>query len=189
MSWYCEVAPGDEVHRPYHDHEYGFPTTDERVLCERLALEIFQAGLSWRLVLQKRPALAAALANFEPDRLAAFGADDLNRLLADRTIIRNRRKLEAIVNNARCVLDMRRTHDGFHGWLAAHQPLTEEAWLALFRQTFRFMGREVVREFLMSIGELPGAHHPQCPIYPKVLAARPRWMVSRAAPDRPLAGS
>ncbi len=185
MSWYCEVAPGDEVHRPYHDHEYGFPAVNERVLCERLALEIFQAGLSWRLVLQKRPALAAALGNFEPERLAAFGDDDLNRLLADRSIIRNRRKLEAIVDNARRILALRRTHGGFHEWLCAHHPLSEEAWVALFRKTFRFMGREVVREFLMSIGELPGAHHPQCPVYPRILAAGPRWLMAGATADLP----
>jgi DNA-3-methyladenine glycosylase I len=181
MSWYCDVAPLDDVHRPYHDSEYGFPVADERALCERLALEVFQAGLSWRLVLTKRAAFGAALADFDADRLAAFGANDLERLLGDASIIRNRRKLEAVIENARRIQGLRDSHGGFDGWIAAHHPRDEAAWLALFRQTFRFMGPEVVREFLLSIGVLAGAHRADCPVYARTVAQSPRWLQAPAA--------
>ncbi len=100
MSWYCEVAPGHPVHAPYHDDEYGFPASDETVLFERLSLEIFQAGLSWLLVLNKRAALNLAFAGFSVDRVASFGEDEVARLLADASIIRNRAKVRAVIANA-----------------------------------------------------------------------------------------
>ena len=92
MSNYCKIAPGHEFHGPYHDTEYGFPSRDERVLHERLALEIFQAGLSWLIVLKKRAAMNAAFDGFDVDKVAAYGARDVRRLLADGGIIRNRLK-------------------------------------------------------------------------------------------------
>jgi DNA-3-methyladenine glycosylase I len=176
LSWYCDVAPGDDVHRPYHDHEYGFPCRDERALCERLALEVFQAGLSWRLILQRRAGLAAALADFIPDRLAHLTQAEVTLLLGDPRLIRNRRKLNAVIANAEAIVSLRSSHGGFAAWLAAHHPRNEKDWVALFRQTFRFMGPEVVREFLVSIGYLPGAHRPECPIYQRIVAASPPWL-------------
>src|SRR5437868_9017339 len=87
---YCRLAPGHPLHGPYHELEYGFPAEDETVLFERLVLEINQAGLSWVTVLRKRPAFRAAFADFAVDRVAAFGPDDVARLLADAGIVRNR---------------------------------------------------------------------------------------------------
>ncbi|HTH40671.1 MAG TPA: DNA-3-methyladenine glycosylase I, partial [Rhodocyclaceae bacterium] len=97
MSWYCDVAPGHPFHGPYHDTEYGFPIHDERALFERLSLEIFQAGLSWLIVLKKRPALVAAFEEFQVDLVAEYGDEQRIRLLADAAIIRNRRKIDAII--------------------------------------------------------------------------------------------
>ena len=74
MSWYCDVAPGHPVHGPYHDNEYGFPLEDEAALLERLSLEIFQAGLSWLIVLKKRPSTVAAFDGFDVDSVAGYGA-------------------------------------------------------------------------------------------------------------------
>lgn len=175
MSWYCDVAPGHPVHGPYHDAEYGFPVDDDRLLFERLSLEIFQAGLSWLIILKKRPALWAAFDGFDIDRVAAYGEAERARLLADAGIIRNRRKIDAVIENARRLRALRDSNGSFAAWIAAHHPRPKEEWLRLFRQTFVFMGGEVVGEFLMSIGVLPGAHRPDCPVNAKVLACNPAW--------------
>lgn len=172
---YCEAAPGHPWHGPYHDHEYGFPTTDDRVLFERLALEINQAGLSWLTVLKKREAFNRAFAGFDPDLVAAFGEKDRERLLQDAGIIRNRLKIDAVIFNAGKVLEIREAHGSFSGWLEAHHPLEKADWVKLFRRTFRFMGGEIVGEFLMSTGYLAGAHHPGCPVHSRVLASVPAW--------------
>lgn len=172
---YCLAAPGHPLHGPYHDQEYGFPSSDEPVLFERLVLEINQAGLSWLTVLQKRPAFRAAFAGFDVDRVAAFDEADVARLLADPGIVRNRQKVEAVIANARRIQELRRSHGSFAGWLDAHHPRAAEEWTRLFRQTFRFTGGLIVGEFLMSLGYLPGAHEPSCPVYGRILALAPPW--------------
>ena len=176
MSWYCDVAPGHPFHGPYHEEEYGFPLTDEAGLLERLALEIFQAGLSWLIVLKKRPAIVEAFDRFDVDTVAAYGEKDVERLLGNAGIIRNRRKIEAIVENARRIRALREPHGGFAAWIAAHHPLTLDEWMKLFRKTFEFTGREVVNEFLMSIGYLPGAHRADCPVQARIAKLDPPWM-------------
>jgi DNA-3-methyladenine glycosylase I len=176
MSWYCEVAANHPIHGPYHDFEYGFPLTDEAALFERLSLEIFQAGLSWLLILKKRPALIAAFDAFDVDQVAAYGDADVARLLADPGIIRNRLKINAMIDNAKSVRSMRESHGGFDAWLASGHPKLPDDWVKTFRQTFRFTGREVVGEFLMSIGYLPGAHHPDCAAYTRIADQDPPWL-------------
>jgi DNA-3-methyladenine glycosylase I len=172
---YCDVAPGHEWHGPYHEREYGFPLTTDAELFERLVLEINQAGLSWLTILKKREAFRRAYDGFDPEVVAAYGAADRRRLLADAGIIRNRLKVDAAIANARRVLELRRSHGSFAGWLAAHHPRSKEDWVRLFKQTFRFTGGEIVGEFLMSVGYLPGAHVESCPVYRRVLARRPPW--------------
>jgi len=172
---YCLAAPPHPLHGPYHDREYGFPAADERVLFERLVLEINQAGLSWLTVLKKRPAFRAAFADFDVDRVAGFGDSENRRLLADPGIVRNRQKIEAVIANARRIQDLRLSHGSFHGWLEANHPRAPEDWTRLFRQNFRFTGGLIVGEFLMSLGYLPGAHTPDCPVYTRVLALAPPW--------------
>ncbi|WP_142847029.1 DNA-3-methyladenine glycosylase I [Telmatospirillum sp. J64-1] len=176
MSAYCLAAVGHPFHGPYHDHEYGFPLEDEAQLFERLCLEIFQAGLSWLIVLKKRPALVAAFDSFSPDKVAAYGDADIERLMADPGIIRNRRKIMAVIENARRVVALRASHGGLAAWIEAHHPLEKEEWVRLFRKTFVFMGGEVVGEFLMSIGYLPGAHAPDCPVFSRISLLQPPWM-------------
>ena len=166
---YCEIAATHPVHKAYHDTEYGFPQTDERILFERLCLEIMQAGLSWETVLKKRVALNKAFDDFHVDVVAAYGAADVARLLSDPGIIRNRLKIAAIIANAARVAELRRTYQGFAGWLAAHHPRDKESWVKLFRQTFTFTGGEITGEFLMSLGYLPVAHWEGCPVYRHLL--------------------
>ena len=172
---YCLAAPSHPLHGPYHDREYGFPAEDEAVLFERLVLEINQAGLSWLTVLRKRDAFRAAFAGFEVDRVAAFGEDDIARLLGDSGIVRNRQKIEAVIANARRIQELRGSHGSFHGWLMAYHPRPIEEWTKLFRGHFRFTGGLIVGEFLMSLGFLPGAHQPDCPVYERIAALEPPW--------------
>jgi DNA-3-methyladenine glycosylase I len=176
---YCRIAPGDPIHGLYHDTEYGFPTDEESVLFERLMLEINQAGLSWATILKKRGSFRVAFADFAVDRVAAFGPAEFERLLADPGIIRNRLKIEAAIENARRLQALRQSHGSFALWLAAHHPRSPEAWIKLFRQTFRFTGGLIVGEFLMSVGYLPGAHEPDCPVFARILELSPPW--ARAA--------
>ena len=194
LSTYCDLAPGHEWHGPYHDTEYGFPLRDDAALFERLMLEINQAGLSWLTILKKKEAFRRAYAGFDPARVARYGARDRKRLLADAGIIRNRLKVEAAIANAKRILELRESHGSFAGWLEAQVWLdgktegrkdgkgragrrrrTKEEWVALFKQTFRFTGGEIVGEFLVSTGYLPGAHRKSCPVYPRVLALGPAW--------------
>src|SRR5262252_6815777 len=107
---YCDAAPGHPIHGPYHDTEYGFPSRDDSVLFERIVLEINQAGLSWLTILNKRAAFRVAFADFTVDRVAAFRQDNIDRLLADSGIIRNRLKIEATIENARRIRELRASH-------------------------------------------------------------------------------
>jgi DNA-3-methyladenine glycosylase I len=175
MSSYCDIAPGHPFHGPYHENEYGFPNADESALFERLVLEINQAGLSWLTILKKREAFKAAYAGFDVDRVAAFKARDKARLLKDAGIIRNRLKIEAAIENAQCIQALRESHGSFARWIDDHHPLSKEEWVKLFRNTFRFTGGEIVGEFLMSLGYLPGAHRPDCPVYKRIVKLKPAW--------------
>jgi DNA-3-methyladenine glycosylase I len=176
MSGYCRIAVGHPLHGPYHDTEYGFPSRDETVLFERLCLEIMQAGLSWELVLKRRTGLRQAFLGWDVDRVAALGPEDEVRLLANPAIIRNRLKVRAIVANAQIVRALRESHDGFAAWLDTHHPRDRAAWVKLFRRSFQFTGGEIVGEFLVSLGYLPGAHAEDCPVAARVRAAKPPWM-------------
>jgi DNA-3-methyladenine glycosylase I len=108
-------ASHDELLRSYYDAEWGLPVHDEVGVFERLVLEGFQAGLSWRTVLAKRGAFRAAFAGFSPDRVAAFTGDDIERLSTNPEIIRNRRKIESAISNARATVAMRSSGDSSHG--------------------------------------------------------------------------
>jgi DNA-3-methyladenine glycosylase I len=173
---YCAIAPGHEWHGPYHDSEYGFPVSDDRVLFERLVLEINQAGLSWLLMLKRREGFRAAFLDYDIDRIAVFGPEDEARLREDARIIRNRLKIAAVVHNAGVVRDLAREHGSFAAWLDRQHPLDLASWTKLMRKTFKFMGPEVVNEFLMSTGYLPGAHHRACPVHAEIAALSPPWM-------------
>ena len=181
---YCLNAPGHPFNGPYHDEEYGLPSRDDRVLFERLVLEINQAGLSWLTILKKRSAFREAFAGFDIDRVAAFGDADRVRLLADAGIIRNRLKIDAAIGNAKRIQQIRVEFGSFATWLDAHHPLPKEGWVRLFKRTFLFTGGEIVGEFLMSLGYLPGAHDPECPRYATLLALGQPWASVGAGPHK-----
>ncbi|HET7305459.1 MAG TPA: DNA-3-methyladenine glycosylase I [Segeticoccus sp.] len=114
-------AATDPLLREYYDHEWGLPVRDERGVFERLSLEAFQTGLSWATILRKRPAFRAAFAGFDPDTVAGFGPEDVERLLGDAGIVRNRRKIEATVTNAAATIALRR-EGGLAGLVWSFQP-------------------------------------------------------------------
>ena len=180
MATYCEIAPGHPQHGPYHDREYGFPIRRDDRLLERLALEINQAGLSWLTILKKRKAFRKAFDGFAPDRVARYGARERRRLLADAGIVRNRLKVDAVIENARRVLELQKSHGSFARWLDAHHPASLEAWTKLFRDTFRFTGGEIVREFLGVDRLSPWSAPPPVSCGRKAVRRNPPWMRTAA---------
>lgn len=175
MSTYCQFAPGQPFHGPYHDREYGFPLRDDNLLFERLILEINQAGLSWLTILKKRDGFRQAYHNFDLEVVAAYGEQDRLRLLNDPGIIRNRLKIDAAIENAKRIIEIRREFGSFAAWLDYHHPRDKAEWVKLFKKTFRFTGGEIVGEFLMSTGYLAGAHAADCPVYAEIVALNPPW--------------
>ena len=147
----------------------------------RLVHEIHQAGLSWLTILKRIEGYEQAFQGFDINRVAAYGPDDIERLMSDRRIIRNRRKIEATIENARRLAVICRDYGSFAGWLDAHHPRSAALWLALFKHHFVFVGPEIVGEFLMSTGYLPGAHRSDCPVYDHIARLHPPWMWSKNA--------
>jgi DNA-3-methyladenine glycosylase I len=105
-------ASVDPMLRDYYDTEWGMPVRDERGMFERLSLEAFQSGLSWATILRKRPAFRVAFGGFDPEVVADFGEDDVERLVADAGIVRNHAKVRATITNARAALALRDDPDG-----------------------------------------------------------------------------
>jgi DNA-3-methyladenine glycosylase I len=179
MMTYCQYLrehPEDTLNKNYHDTEYGFPLKDDSALLERLVLEINQAGLSWVTILKKQDNFKRAYDGFEVDKVAAYADADTARLLADAGIIRNRLKVRAAIENARRIQNLRGEYGSFKGWLDQHHPLSLQEWTKLFKATFVFTGREIVNEFLVSSGYLPGAHDTDCPVYKQIARMNPAWM-------------
>jgi DNA-3-methyladenine glycosylase I len=172
---YCEYIdtlngiPKD-LHKEYHDKHYGFPIENDDELFERLMFEINQAGLNWILILKKQDNFRKAFNNFDIEKVAGYGEKDFERLMNDRGIIRNRLKINAAIENAKVIQKIKTENGSFRNWLDKHSENinTLKEWTNLFRKTFKFTGGEIVNEFLMSTGYLPGAHSPDCPVFRKI---------------------
>src|SRR5688500_1444994 len=178
-SSYCEVVSimdKNNVHRVYHDTAYGFPIDNDDELFERLMLEINQAGLSWTTILNKQENFKKAYKNFNIKKVAGFKEKDFERLINDPGIIRNRLKINAAIENAKTVLKIQREFGSFKKWLEHHHPKTKDEWIKLFKLTFKFTGGEIVNEFLISTGYIPGAHIESCPLYKKMVKAKPPFL-------------
>ena len=169
----------DTVHKEYHDLEYGFPIQDDNLLFARLILEINQAGLSWETILKKKGNFFKAFDDFNIDKVARYTDKRKEKLMQDAGIIRNRLKIEATIHNAKCIKAIQKEFGSFKNWLDKNHPKIKEEWVKLFKQTFRFTGGEIVNEFLMSTGYLPGAHSETCTVYKKVLKQNPKWLTKK----------
>lgn len=175
---YCDVIKGLEagnVHIHYHDREYGFPIDNDDELFARLVLEINQAGLSWTTILKKKDNFFKAFDHFNIDKVARYNDKKVEKLMQDAGIIRNRLKIDATIENAKRIKLLQKEHGSFKNWIDKHHPLTKDEWVKLFKKTFRFTGGEIVNEFLMSTGYLPGAHDLTCPVFREVLKHHPAW--------------
>ncbi len=179
----------DPLFQRYHDEEWGFPVLDERGLFEKLSLEAFQSGMSWRTILAKRDAFRAAFARFDPEAVASFGDADVARLLADEGIVRNRAKIEATLTNARAAVSLRATGEPLEALVKAHAPpqrarppvtwaevpatVPESVALAreLKRRGFRFVGPTTLYALMQACG-LVDDHLAGCPARAAVEAAR-----------------
>ena len=168
---YCKFVAkldDDNLHKIYHDTKYGFAVNDDNELFGRLILEINQAGLSWITILKKENNFRKAYANFNIKVVAKFNEKDIQRLLNDPGIIRNKLKVNAAIYNANAILTIQENFGSFKQWLDFNHPMSKAEWVKLFKKTFKFTGGEITNEFLMSIGYLDGAHVPSCPIFKKI---------------------
>lgn len=181
---YCAYVANtekDSVHRIYHDAEYGFPIDDDNLLFARLVLEMNQAGLSWETILKKKENFFQAFDQFEIGKVARYSEKRKEKLMQNAGIIRNRLKIEATIHNAQCILEIQKEFGSFKNWLDSHHPKSKEEWVKLFKLTFRFTGGEIVNEFLMSTGYLPGCHSTTCPVYKKIIKLKPKWLSQQKA--------
>ena len=187
--FWCQASP---AYRHYHDHEWGFPVTDDRRLFEKLCLEGFQAGLSWLTILNKREAFRAGFAQFKAEQVAGFGPAEVQRLLADAGIVRHRGKIESTINNARRVIALRQEFGSLAAYAWRHEPapasrpremtltalraLTQSAEsLAmskdLKKRGWSFVGPTTVYAFMQAMG-LVNDHLAGCHVREPALAAR-----------------
>ncbi len=164
-----------KLHKNYHDQHYGFPLHDDNELFGRLIMEINQAGLSWETILKKEKNFRKAYDQFCIKKIANYTEEDRMRLLNDAGIIRNKLKVNAAIENAKTILQLQEDYGSFEKWLEHHHPKTKEEWVKIFKQNFKFTGGEIVNEFLMSIGFLPGAHDEDCNTYKEILKHKPKW--------------
>ena len=173
---YCISDKAKQVHKDYHDNQYGFPIEDDNELFGRLILEINQAGLSWETILNKQHAFRKAYSNFDILKVANYQQKEFDRLIADSGIIRNKLKINAAIHNAQQIIQIRQEFGTFKQWLDKNHPLSKDEWTKLFKKTFKFVGGEIVNEFLMSTGYLPGAHDEDCSVLLKIKTLQPKWM-------------
>ena len=164
----CAWVGDDVEYRRYHDEEWGTPLHGDRALFEKLSLEGFQAGLSWITILRKRPRFREAFAGFEPETVAAFDQSDIERLMADAGIVRNRAKIEATISNARLVTTMApgeldallwsfapacaRTRPQTFADVPATTAESNAASKALRKRGFRFVGPTTMYALMQSAG-------------------------------------
>jgi len=188
----CGWCGDDPLYVRYHDEEWGLPVADDVRLFEKLALEGFQAGLSWLTILKKRERLRQAFAGFEPERVARFTARDVERLISDPGIVRHRGKIEAVVHNARRALALQDRAGSLAAFLwgfeppaeerparldeataaaLTHSPASRALSAALRRDGWRFVGPTTAYAFMQAMG-LVNDHLEGCHRREAVAAAR-----------------
>ncbi len=174
-AYVATINDVDDVDKKYHDNHYGVKIEDDNELFCRLVMEINQAGLSWRTILVKENNFRNAYHNFDIKKVAKYGEKDFLRLMKDADIIRNRLKINAAIYNAQQLLLIQKEFGSFKKWLdredirltdiQTDRELLKKEWVKLFKKHFKFVGGEIVGEFLMSINLLPGSHGKDCRVY------------------------
>jgi DNA-3-methyladenine glycosylase I len=187
----CRWAGAAPDFLAYHDNEWGFPVADDRTLFEKLSLEAFQSGLSWRTILSKRENFRRAFHDFEVDRVARFNTRSVHRLLEDEGIVRHRGKIEAVINNARRAQELIREHGSLAAYVWGYEPepenlpppqtvsITSESKAlakALKQKGWKFVGPTTVYAFMQAMG-LVNDHAEGCIVRRRVQAAREAFAV------------
>ncbi len=163
----CRWCQSDELLRRYHDEEWGEKAAADEDIFERLMLEIFQAGLSWKLVLKKRASMREAFCDFDLNKAAFLTEEDINAYLHDPRVIRHRKKLEALVFNANQCLLLKRSYGSLRKYLdQLHQKDLDEVIKEL-KNSFRFVGDKTAYSFLEAMGLVEPKHDPDCWKYKK----------------------
>ncbi|MCH8987565.1 MAG: DNA-3-methyladenine glycosylase I [Chloroflexi bacterium] len=151
----AERVSGDPLREWYSKEIWGKRAADDDALFEVMSLQVFQAGLTWRMVLSRRDSFRAAFAGWKIDAVAAMGPPDVERLREDPGIIRNRQKIQAVIANAGIVLEIQKEHGSFCDWFYGVLPGTDYPSLQKeLRSTFKFMGPEISRMWLMASGRI-----------------------------------
>lgn len=167
-AYVATIKDVNDVDKQYHDHQYGVSIHDDNELFCRLVMEINQAGLSWRTILVKENGFRKAYSGFDILKVSKYKEKDFERLMGDASIIRNRLKIAAAIHNANQLRMIQKEFGSFRGWLDIQAQECEQdktLWVKLFKKNFKFVGGEIVGEFLMSIGMLPGSHGKECKRY------------------------
>ncbi len=164
---YCREQEKDSIHRWYHDVVYGKMSTNDNELFGRLIMEINQAGLSWDIVLQKYDGIKKAYAQFEVQKVAQFEIKEIASMMKNPQIIRHELKIRSIVYNAQQILQIQKEFGTFKKWILMNKQNSLDNWVKVFKKNFKFVGKEIVKEFLTSNGILNGAHDKNCPEYLK----------------------
>ncbi len=164
-TYVATITDKNDVDKIYHDKHYGVRIEDDNELFCRLVMEINQAGLSWHTILVKENNFRKAYHNFDIKKVASYKEKDFERLMNDAGIIRNRLKINAAIYNAQQIKQLQKEFGSFRKWLDTQEKefcIDKKAWLKLFKKHFKFVGGEIVGEFLMSINMLPGSHGEEC---------------------------
>ena len=140
---------------------------DDNELFGRLIMEINQAGLSWNTILQKYDGLKEAYSNFNIEQIASYNEENISNLMTNKNIIRHELKIRSIVYNAHQILGIQKEFGTFKKWILQQNQNSLEFWTKLFKKNFKFVGKEIVKEFLLSNGVMTGAHDNNCPEYSK----------------------
>ena len=164
---YCREQEKDSIHRWYHDVVYGKMSKNDNELFGRLIMEINQAGLSWDIVLQKYDGIKKAYAQFEVQKVAQFETNEIASMMKNPQIIRHELKIRSIVYNAQQILQIQKEFGTFKKWILMNKQNSLDNWVKVFKKNFKFVGKEIVKEFLTSNGILNGAHDKNCPEYLK----------------------
>lgn len=178
---YCEAVKKMDPESPhvhYHNQQYGFPIHNDNELFGRLILEINQAGLSWTTILKKEENFRKAYSNFEIAKVASYGEKEIDRLLDDEGIIRNKLKVNAAIHNAIQIVALQKENGSFEKWLDQFIGSSKEEWIKIFKKQFKFTGGEITNEFLMSTSYLKGAHDEKCAIFNKIEQHSPKWKMA-----------
>ena len=167
-TYIANITDKSDVDKIYHDNHYGVPIRDDDELFCRLVMEINQAGLSWHTILVKEKNFRKAYHNFDIKKVSKYREKDFTRLMLDAGIIRNKLKINAAIYNAQRITELQKEFGSFRKWLdiqSKEMRQDKHAWVKLFKKNFKFVGGEIVGEFLMSIDMLPGSHGKECYVF------------------------